>query len=107
MGAFLGKVFGVLLGIVAAVALVSGPKDAANIAGHGFGVIGMTSGAMIGSINDGVSGFKAARQASAGGGGGSSSFFSNPPARRGGGGNGRTGRAPRRSNGVAGAGARR
>ena len=59
------KIFGALVALVAIVALMSTPGQAADTAGKGAGVIGITAGALVGSIPNMIKGFNRAREAGA------------------------------------------
>lgn len=66
MGSLFITIFGWIAAVVAAVALIAGPADAASLAGNAMRTVGITAGAMIGSIDSAVAGF---RDASGTGGG--------------------------------------
>jgi hypothetical protein len=57
------KIFGGLVAVVAVVALVSSPTDAANIAAKGALTIGITAGAIVGGVDELISGFQVAKTA--------------------------------------------
>lgn len=59
----IGKIFGAIAALVAIVALMSTPQQAAKTAGNAFGTAGITIGALAGSIPDLVTGFNVARRA--------------------------------------------
>lgn len=56
-------VFGWLTALVAVVALVAGPNDAARIAGTGMATVGITVGAIVGGIDNLTAGFMGAKDA--------------------------------------------
>jgi Ca2+/Na+ antiporter len=59
-----GKVFAGIAALVGVVALMSSPQQAAKTAGSSMGTVGITIGALAGSIPDLVTGFNVAREAS-------------------------------------------
>ncbi len=64
MLAVLGKIFGGIALLVAVVALMSTPQQAAKTAGNAMGTLGIVTGSFIGAAPDLMTGFKVARNAS-------------------------------------------
>lgn len=60
----IGKIIGGIAALVGVVAIMSSPQQAAKTAGSSMGTVGITVGALAGSIPDLVTGFNVARQAS-------------------------------------------
>lgn len=56
-------IFGWIAAIVAAVAFVAGPAQAATIAGQALSTIGITAGALFGGADNLMAGFNAAKDA--------------------------------------------
>ena len=63
IAAVFGKVFGAIAILVAIVALMAGPQQAAKTAGSSMGTVGITIGALAGGFSDLVTGFNVAKRA--------------------------------------------
>jgi Ca2+/Na+ antiporter len=57
----IGKIIGGIAALVGVVAIMSSPQQAAKTAGSSMGTVGITVGALAGSIPDLVTGFNVAR----------------------------------------------